>query len=77
MDLLNKSGVPKGVVNSVNGSTEIVDAICTHPDVKAVSFVGSNKAGEYIYKTASAHGKRAQCNMGAKNHMIVMPDADK
>lgn len=51
--------------------------ICTHKDIKAVSFVGGNKAGEYIYKTASAHGKRAQVNMGAKNHAIVMPDADK
>ena len=51
--------------------------ICTHPDIKAVSFVGGNNAGEYIYKTASAHGKRAQCNMGAKNHAIIMPDADK
>uniref|UniRef100_A0A7S3N1A6 methylmalonate-semialdehyde dehydrogenase (CoA acylating) n=1 Tax=Strombidium inclinatum TaxID=197538 RepID=A0A7S3N1A6_9SPIT len=51
--------------------------MCTHPDIKAVSFVGGNAAGEYIYKTASNHGKRAQVNMGAKNHAIVMPDADK
>lgn len=51
--------------------------ICTHPDIKAVSFVGGNAAGEYIYKTGSAHGKRVQSNMGAKNHAIIMPDADK
>lgn len=51
--------------------------ICEHPDISAVSFVGGNKAGEYIYKTASAHGKRAQVNMGAKNHGIIMPDAQK
>lgn len=51
--------------------------ICTHKDIKAVSFVGANTAGEYIYKTASEHGKRAQVNMGAKNHAIIMPDADK
>ena len=52
-------------------------SICTHDDIKAVSFVGSNTAGEYIYKTASNHGKRAQVNMGAKNHSIVMPDCEK
>ena len=77
LDLLQKTGLPKGVVNTVNGAESIVNHICTHPDIKAVSFVGSNPAGEYIYKTASAHGKRAQCNMGAMNHMVVMPDADK
>ena len=77
IDLLERAGVPKGVVNTVNGSESIVNHICSHPDIKAVSFVGSNPAGEYIYKTASEHGKRAQCNMGAKNHMVVMPDADR
>lgn len=51
--------------------------MCEHPDIKAVSFVGGNQAGEYIYKTASNHGKRCQVNMGAKNHAIIMPDADK
>jgi len=51
--------------------------MCTHPDIRGVSFVGANQAGEYIYKTASEHGKRAQVNMGAKNHCIVMPDTDK
>ena len=51
--------------------------ICEHPDIKGVSFVGANEAGEYIYRTASNFGKRAQVNMGAKNHGLVMPDADK
>lgn len=77
IDLLEQSGVPKGVVNVVQGGHETVTQICTHPDIKAVSFVGSNQAGEYIYKTASNHGKRAQVNMGAKNHAIILPDADK
>jgi len=53
-----------------------VTNICTHKDIRAISFVGGNQAGEYIYKTAAEHGKRAQVNMGAKNHAIVMPDAD-
>jgi malonate-semialdehyde dehydrogenase (acetylating)/methylmalonate-semialdehyde dehydrogenase len=65
------------VVNVVQGGHETVKQICEHPDIKAVSFVGGNVAGEYIYKTASAHGKRAQVNMGAKNHAIIMPDAQK
>ena len=77
VDLLEQSGVPKGVVNVVQGGHETVTQICEHPDIQAVSFVGGNVAGEYIYKTASAHGKRAQVNMGAKNHAIVMPDADR
>ena len=77
IDLLEQSGVPKGVVNVVQGGSETVTQICEHPDIKSVSFVGGNTAGEYIYKTASNHGKRAQVNMGAKNHAIIMPDADK
>lgn len=64
-------------MNVVHGGADTVKQICEHPDIKAVSFVGGNGAGEYIYKTASAHGKRAQVNMGAKNHGIIMPDADK
>lgn len=51
--------------------------ICTHPDIKAISFVGGNNAGEYIYKTASQTGKRVQSNMGAKNHGVILPDADR
>ena len=77
IDLLEQSGVPKGVVNVVQGGRDTVTQICEHPDIKAVSFVGGNEAGEYIYRTASNHGKRAQVNMGAKNHAIVMPDAEK
>lgn len=77
VDLLKESGVPDGVVNIVQGGRDTVTQMCEHPDIKGVSFVGANEAGEYIYKTASAHGKRAQVNMGAKNHAIVMPDADK
>lgn len=77
MDLLNEAGVPGGVVNVVHGGNPTVTNICTHKDIKAVSLVGGNKSGEYIYKTASSHGKRVQCNMGAKNHALVMPDADK
>jgi len=77
IDLLEQSGVPKGVVNVVHGGKDTVTQICEHPDIQAVSFVGGNGAGEYIYETASKHGKRAQVNMGAKNHAIVMPDADR
>jgi malonate-semialdehyde dehydrogenase (acetylating)/methylmalonate-semialdehyde dehydrogenase len=77
IDLLKESGVPDGVVNVVQGGKDTVTQICEHPDVRAVSFVGANTAGEYIYRTASNHGKRAQVNMGAKNHAIIMPDADK
>jgi malonate-semialdehyde dehydrogenase (acetylating)/methylmalonate-semialdehyde dehydrogenase len=77
IDLLKQSGVPDGVVNVVHGAHDTVNMICDHPDIKAVSFVGANTAGEHIYARASAKGKRAQCNMGAKNHSIVMPDCDK
>ena len=77
LDLLKQSGVPDGVVNVVQGGKETVTDICTHPDIKAISFVGGNQAGEYIYRTASQYGKRVQSNMGAKNHAIIMPDADK
>ena len=59
IDLLEQSGVPKGVVNVVQGGHETVTQICEHPDIRAVSFVGGNQAGEYIYRTASNHGKRA------------------
>jgi malonate-semialdehyde dehydrogenase (acetylating)/methylmalonate-semialdehyde dehydrogenase len=72
-----EAGVPAGVLNVVHGGKESVDTLCTHPDVKAVSFVGSTHVGEHVYKLASTHGKRAQCMMGAKNHAVVMPDANK
>jgi malonate-semialdehyde dehydrogenase (acetylating)/methylmalonate-semialdehyde dehydrogenase len=75
-ELLVKAGLPKGVLNVVNGDKEAVDALLTDPRVMAIGFVGSSGIAEYIYSTGCAHGKRVQCFGGAKNHMIVMPDAD-
>ena len=75
-ELLSKAGVPAGVFNVVNGDKEAVDALLTHPDVKAVSFVGSTPIARYIYSTGTAHGKRVQALGGAKNHAIILPDAD-
>jgi len=75
-ELLKEAGLPDGVFNVVNGDREAVDTLLTDPRVAAVSFVGSTPVAEYIYRTASAHGKRVQALGGAKNHMIVMPDAD-
>ena len=77
IDLLEQSGVPKGVVNVAQGTRDTVNYMCDHPDIKAISFVGGNGAGEHIYKRASQRGCRVQSNMGAKNHAIIMPDADK
>ncbi|MDP5031671.1 MAG: CoA-acylating methylmalonate-semialdehyde dehydrogenase [Paraglaciecola sp.] len=74
--LLSEAGLPKGVLNVVNGDKEAVDLLLTDSRVKAVSFVGSTPIAEYIYSTASANGKRCQALGGAKNHAIVMPDAD-
>ena len=76
-ELAMEAGVPAGVLNIVHGGKEAVDALCTHPDIKAVSFVGSCGVGEHVYKLSSEHGKRAQCMMGAKNHAVLMPDANK
>lgn len=75
-ELLTQAGLPNGVFNVINGDKEAVDALLTHPDVHAISFVGSTPIAEYIYSTASAHGKRVQALGGAKNHMLLMPDAD-
>ena len=75
-ELLKKAGLPDGVLNVVHGDKEAVDAILTNPDIQAVSFVGSTPIAEYIYHTGTAHNKRVQALGGAKNHMIVMPDAD-
>ncbi|MBX9618261.1 MAG: CoA-acylating methylmalonate-semialdehyde dehydrogenase [Hyphomicrobiales bacterium] len=75
-ELLIDAGLPPGVLNVVNGDKEAVDAILDHPEIRAVGFVGSTMIAEYIYSRASATGKRVQCFGGAKNHMIVMPDAD-
>lgn len=74
--LLEEAGLPKGVINVVNGDKEAVDVLLTDERIKAVSFVGSTPIAEYIYSTANAHGKRCQALGGAKNHAIVMPDAD-
>ena len=76
-ELAIEAGVPPGVLNIVHGGKEAVDALCTHPEIKAVSFVGSCHVGEHVYNLSSDHGKRAQCMMGAKNHAIIMPDANK
>ena len=75
-ELFMEAGAPAGVLNIVNGDKESVDAILTHPDIKAVSFVGSSSIAEYVYMTGAAHGKRVQAMGGAKNHAIIMPDAD-
>ncbi|TVQ81985.1 MAG: CoA-acylating methylmalonate-semialdehyde dehydrogenase [Micavibrio sp.] len=75
-ELLEEAGLPEGVFNIVHGDKEAVDALLHHDDVKAISFVGSTPIAEYIYTTGTKHGKRVQALGGAKNHMIVMPDAD-
>ncbi len=74
--LLEQTGLPKGVVNLVNGGRETVDAILTHPDIRAISFVGSTATAKAIYAKAAANGKRVQCQGGAKNPLIILPDAD-
>jgi malonate-semialdehyde dehydrogenase (acetylating) / methylmalonate-semialdehyde dehydrogenase len=75
-ELLEKTGLPKGVVNLVNGGKVAVDTLLDDPRVRAISFVGSTPVARYIYARAGANGKRAQCQGGAKNHVIVLPDAD-
>jgi malonate-semialdehyde dehydrogenase (acetylating)/methylmalonate-semialdehyde dehydrogenase len=75
-ELFRDAGLPDGVFNVVQGDREAVDALLVHPDVRAVSFVGSTPIARHIYETAARHGKRAQALGGAKNHMVVMPDAD-
>ena len=76
-ELTLEAGVPPGVLNIIHGGKRAVDAICTHPDIAAVSFVGSTAVGTHVHGLASQHGKRVQCMMGAKNHAVVMPDANK
>ena len=75
-ELLKRAGLPDGLFSVVQGDKVVVDALLTHPDVKAVSFVGSTPIAQYIYETGAHHGKRVQALGGAKNHMVVMPDAD-
>jgi malonate-semialdehyde dehydrogenase (acetylating)/methylmalonate-semialdehyde dehydrogenase len=75
-ELLAEAGLPEGVFNVVQGDREVVDALLMHPDIAALSFVGSTPVAEHVFRTGSAAGKRVQALGGAKNHMIVMPDAD-
>ncbi len=75
-ELMYEAGLPKGILNVVNGDKEVVDAILDHPDIKAIGFVGSTPIGEYIYTRGTANGKRVQAFGGAKNHALIMPDAD-
>ncbi|XP_055842098.1 probable methylmalonate-semialdehyde dehydrogenase [acylating], mitochondrial [Episyrphus balteatus] len=77
MELLNEAGCPPGVVNVIHGAHDSVNFICDAPEIKAVSFVGSDQAGKYIYERAGRNGKRVQSNMGAKNHGVIMADANK
>ena len=77
VELALEAGIPAGVLNVVHGGEDIVNGICDHADIKAVSFVGSTKVGTHVYNRATLAGKRAQCMMGAKNHAVVMPDANK
>lgn len=72
-----QAGVPAGVLNVVHGGKEVVDLLCTHQDIKAISFVGSTHVGTHVYNLAGQHGKRVQSMMGAKNHVVVMPDANR
>ncbi|MFN2289537.1 MAG: CoA-acylating methylmalonate-semialdehyde dehydrogenase [Chromatocurvus sp.] len=76
VELFIETGAPKGVLNMVHGGADQVNQLLEHPDVRAASFVGSSPVGEHIYRTGTAAGKRVQCMMGAKNHMVIMPDAD-
>jgi len=76
VELLEKAGLPKGVLNIVHGGRECVDALLTHPKIKAISFVGSTPVARYIYEVGTKHGKRVQSNGGAKNFVMLMPDAD-
>ena len=76
-EYLQESGLPDGVFSVVNGSRDAVESICNHPDIKAVAFVGSSNVAKIVYSRSSANGKRALCLGGAKNHMIVVPDADQ
>jgi malonate-semialdehyde dehydrogenase (acetylating)/methylmalonate-semialdehyde dehydrogenase len=76
IELIETTGIPRGVVNLVNGGREVVDALCDHPRVRAISFVGSTPVAKHVYARAAASGKRMQCQGGAKNHVIVLPDAD-
>ncbi|KAH9937058.1 methylmalonate-semialdehyde dehydrogenase [Fomitopsis serialis] len=76
-ELCQRAGLPEGVLSVVHGTVSTVNSICDHPSIKAISFVGGDRAGKHIYERGRKSGKRVQCNMGAKNHAVVMPDANK
>jgi malonate-semialdehyde dehydrogenase (acetylating)/methylmalonate-semialdehyde dehydrogenase len=76
-ELSREAGFPPGVINVIHGAAKTVDFILDEPAIKAISFVGSNRAGEYIFTRGSANGKRVQANLGAKNHAAVLPDCNK
>ncbi|XP_069116535.1 probable methylmalonate-semialdehyde/malonate-semialdehyde dehydrogenase [acylating], mitochondrial [Argopecten irradians] len=77
VEMAKEAGVPDGVVNVIHGRHDSVNFICDHPDIRAISFVGSDQAGSHIYERGSKNGKRVQSNMGAKNHGVILPDANK
>ncbi|MGH8444948.1 MAG: CoA-acylating methylmalonate-semialdehyde dehydrogenase [Solimonas sp.] len=77
VELALEAGIPAGVLNVIHGGEDAVNAICDHADIKAVSFVGSTRVGTHVYQRATLAGKRAQCMMGAKNHAVVLPDANR
>lgn len=77
VELFKEAGCPDGVVNVIHGQHDAVNFICDHPDIRAISFVGGDGAGRHIYQRGSANGKRVQSNMGAKNHGVIMPDANR
>ena len=77
VELLAEAGMPRGVVNVIHGQHDAVNFICDHPDIRAISFVGGDRAGKHIHQRGTANGKRVQCNMGAKNHGVIMADANK
>lgn len=77
VELAIEAGIPAGVLNVVHGGKDVVDRLCTHQHIKAISFVGSTAVGTHVYNLAGQHGKRVQSMMGAKNHVVVMPDANK
>jgi len=77
VELAHKAGLPPGVLNVVHGGPDVANMICDHPDIKAISFIGSTKVGTHIYRRGSEAGKRVQSMMGAKNHCVIMPDANK
>lgn len=77
VELAHQAGLPPGVLNVVHGGADVANMICDHPDIKAISFIGSTKVGTHIYRRGSEAGKRVQSMMGAKNHCVIMPDANK